>query len=205
MGGLGTPSVITDPLKIGIVSMLVVMGAGFSLGWGCLTYVVTTELPALKLRDDTLRVGFIVNVAFKFVQVPSLSPPSRRQCWHILTTTPTNNSFAVNFSIPYLIYDRYAGLDSKVGFVFGSVAVICVVFTYFCVPECKGKTLEQVDYLFRERVPLRKFGSYEISNLALQQEEEELGNLRKEGPQAVQIDKNANEVQISSKKNSSAV
>ena len=65
MGGLGTPETITPSIKIGIVSTMAVMITGFSIGWAPLTYVVTTELPALKLRDDTLRVGFFVNVAMK--------------------------------------------------------------------------------------------------------------------------------------------
>ena len=39
------------------------------------------------------------------------------------------------------------------------------MFTYFCVPECKGKTLEQVDYMFREKVPLRQFGKYQVPEL----------------------------------------
>jgi len=33
-----------------------------------------------------------------------------------------------------------------------------LVFVYFCVPECKGKTLEQVDFLFNQGVPIRQFG-----------------------------------------------
>ncbi|KAI8942759.1 hypothetical protein NX059_000803 [Plenodomus lindquistii] len=139
MGALGTPSNITYNHKVGIVSMLALMGFGFSIGWAPLCYVVTTELPALKLRDDTLRLGFLVNVLL---------------------------NFAVNFSIPYLIYPKYAGLDSKVGFIFGSIAAVCFVFTWLFIPECKGKTLEQVDYMFIKKVPLRKFGSYDVPNLA---------------------------------------
>lgn len=65
MGALGTLETITYSLKIGIVSMLTVMGVGFGVGWAPLTYVVTSELPALKLRDHTLRLGFFVNVAIK--------------------------------------------------------------------------------------------------------------------------------------------
>lgn len=81
-------------------------------------------------------------------------------------TNPPPRSFAVNFSIPYLIYDQYAGLQSKVGFIFGAIAALCFAFTYFFVPECKGKTLEQVDYMFNEGVPLRSFGSYVTPELA---------------------------------------
>lgn len=72
MGALGTPNTINYPLKVGIVSMLAVMTVGFGLGWAPLTYVITSELPAIKLRDHTLRLGFFVNVAIKYV---SSSPP----------------------------------------------------------------------------------------------------------------------------------
>lgn len=67
-------------------------------------------------------------------------------------------SFGVNFMIPYLIYDDYAGLGSKVGFIFGSLMIVAIGFIYFCVPECKGKTLEEVNALFANDVPLRHFG-----------------------------------------------
>lgn len=39
------------------------------------------------------------------------------------------------------------------------------VFVYFCVPECRGKTLEEVDYLFNNGVPLRKFGKTDAAAL----------------------------------------
>ena len=67
--------------------------------------------------------------------------------------------------IPYLIYDDYAGLGSKVGFIFGGFMIVAFVFTYFCVPECKGKTLEEVDHLFRLNVPMRDFGKADASLL----------------------------------------
>ncbi|KAI1876205.1 uncharacterized protein JN550_001701 [Neoarthrinium moseri] len=138
MGGLGTPAVLTTSLKIGIVSMLSLMACGFSIGLAPLTYVVATELPALRLRDATLRLGFFVNVLFNFLS---------------------------NFSLPYLLYEPYANLGSKTGFVFGSIAALAVVFIFFCVPECKGKSLEQIDRMFLEKVPLRKFGTFDASNL----------------------------------------
>lgn len=44
---------------------------------------------------------------------------------------------------------------------FGSIAVAALIFIVFFVPECKGKSLEQLDLMFHNGVPLRKFGSYE--------------------------------------------
>lgn len=39
----------------------------------------------------------------------------------------------------------YANLQSKIGFI------------YFCVPECQGRSFEEIDRLFRKKTPLRKF------------------------------------------------
>ena len=39
------------------------------------------------------------------------------------------------------------------------------MFIYFCVPECKGKTLEQVDFLFQNGVALRDFGKTDAAAL----------------------------------------
>ena len=40
-----------------------------------------------------------------------------------------------------------------------------LVFVYFCVPECKGKTLEQVDFLFNQGVPIRQFGKVNATEM----------------------------------------
>ncbi|KAE8383054.1 general substrate transporter [Aspergillus bertholletiae] len=143
MGALGTPNRMTTDLKRGVVGMYVVMGLGFSLGWGPQVYVVATELPALRLRDMTLQLGFVVNVFFNFV---------------------------INFTIPYLVDTQYAGLNSKVGFIFGAIAVIAFVCTFLFVPECRGKTLEQIDLMFHLGVKLRDFGYYDASALVVEQE-----------------------------------
>ncbi|KAJ5119510.1 hypothetical protein N7448_010179 [Penicillium atrosanguineum] len=135
MGGLGTASPITKQESAGIASMIAVFAVGFGLGWGPLTYVVVTELPALSLRDQSQRVSALVNIA---------------------------TNFAVTFSIPYLIDDGYADLQSKVGFVFGSIAVCACIFVYLCVPDCQGKSLEDIDRLFHEGVPVRKFRGYKL-------------------------------------------
>lgn len=155
MGGLGTSSPVIYSEKIGIVSMISVMAFGFSIGWGPLTYVVSTELPALRLRDYTLRVGFVANVIIKFVLFPS-SPPSPLTLMSIANIQP---SFAVTFSIPYLLNAPYANLGSKVGFIFGALAVLAALFTWFFVPEGKGKSLEQIDRLFVDGTRVREFGT----------------------------------------------
>lgn len=70
--------------------------------------------------------------------------------------------FAVSFSLPYLLNAPYANLGSKVGFIFGSMAFLSLVFAYWCVPEVKGRSLEEVDRLFELGIPLRQFGTAHV-------------------------------------------
>jgi hypothetical protein len=42
---------------------------------------------------------------------------------------------------------------------------IATGFVYTCVPECMGKTLEQVDFLFNQGVPIRDFGKIDASEM----------------------------------------
>jgi MFS transporter, SP family, sugar:H+ symporter len=54
----------------------------------------------------------------------------------------------------------YANLQAKVGFVFAVTAVGAILFGFFFIPECKNRSLEDIDRLFDARVPLRKFPEY---------------------------------------------
>ncbi|KAF4413832.1 MFS transporter fmqE [Colletotrichum fructicola] len=138
MGSLGTVSDPSFAVKTGIVAMLTVFAASYVLAWAPLNYVVSTEIPALRLRDASQRTASMVNVLANFL---------------------------VNFSIPHLLYTPGAGLGSKVGFIFAGILVLAFVFTWFCIPECKGKSLEQIDRMFNEGVPLRKFGKYKPEDM----------------------------------------
>lgn len=64
---------------------------------------------------------------------------------------------AVGTSMPYLLNAPYANLNGKVGFIFGSIAAVSLVFAYFCVPNSSGRSLEELDELFARRTPVREF------------------------------------------------
>ncbi|KAJ8124793.1 hypothetical protein O1611_g8846 [Lasiodiplodia mahajangana] len=53
-------------------------------------------------------------------------------------------AFGTNFSIPYLISD----LHFKIGWVFGSISLLAFIFTFFFLPETKGRALEEIDAVF---------------------------------------------------------
>lgn len=133
MGGLGSPAVVSRSMKNGVVAMMNIFGFAFSIGWALLCYVISSEVPTLKLRDKTYRIGILFNILFAFL---------------------------VAFTLPYLLNAEYANLQSKVGFVYGSFSVLALIFTYPFIPECYGKSLKEIDYCFYKKIPLTKFGSY---------------------------------------------
>lgn len=65
MGSLGIEDPISVGRRNGIIAMIAVFVCGFSMGWAPLSYVITTEVSAPKLRDMTARIGFTTNVVIK--------------------------------------------------------------------------------------------------------------------------------------------
>ena len=67
----------------------------------------------------------------------------------------------VAFTLPYLLEKPGAGLESKVGFIYGSMCFLALIFGYFFVPELKERSLEEIEVMFLDsNLPLRKFGRY---------------------------------------------
>ncbi|KEF58701.1 uncharacterized protein A1O9_06627 [Exophiala aquamarina CBS 119918] len=141
MGGLGTASHPGFKIKSGIVATMVVFNFGYSFGWAPAAHILSAEVPNTRARDMTYRTASVLNIA--------------TQC-------------AVATSMPYLLNAPYANLGSKVGFIFGSVAAVSLVFAYLSVPDCAGRSLEDIDWLFENHIPATKFRAAQID---LQSEE----------------------------------
>lgn len=48
----------------------------------------------------------------------------------------------------------------KTLFIFGGLAVLCLIYLWFCQPETRGRTYEELDEMFMKGVPARKFNTY---------------------------------------------
>lgn len=97
------------------------------------SYVVVSEAASSRVKEKTNLLASVIS---------------------IITT------FVTSFTIPYLLNKPYAALGAKVGFIYGSINVLMVVVAFFCVPEMKGRSLEEIDLLFESGIPLRRFKSH---------------------------------------------
>lgn len=123
MGGLGTADSSITAAKAGIVAMLLLYDFGWSFGYAPLAYVVAAELPSPYLREYTLRIGYTVKLIMEFV---------------------------VSFTYPYLEDSDEANLGGRLGFIYGSIAFLALLFSIFIVPETKNVELEDMDEVFGE-------------------------------------------------------
>ncbi|KAH8896670.1 general substrate transporter [Thozetella sp. PMI_491] len=63
-------------------------------------------------------------------------------------------AFVTNFAIPYMINS----IHFQVGWVFGVISFLALVFTFFFLPETKGYALEEIDAIFAVSYnPFRSF------------------------------------------------
>ncbi|KAG0152412.1 hypothetical protein CROQUDRAFT_649808 [Cronartium quercuum f. sp. fusiforme G11] len=106
-----------------IASVCIYLGA-FAASWGPVPWVVTSEIFPLAIRAKAM----------------SLSTASN---WAL--------NFAIGYSTPYLVDSGpgKAGLGTNIFFLWGGLCTLCFFFTFLCIPETKGLSLEQVDDLYQ--------------------------------------------------------
>ncbi|EIW69408.1 hypothetical protein TREMEDRAFT_56909 [Tremella mesenterica DSM 1558] len=98
----------------------------FASTWGPGAWVIIGEIFPIPIRSR----GVAISTASNWL-------------WNCIITVIT----------PYMVGTDEANLGSRVFFVWGSTCVLCLLFAYFCIYECKGLTLEQIDLMMEEASP----------------------------------------------------
>ncbi|PIL25089.1 MFS general substrate transporter [Ganoderma sinense ZZ0214-1] len=112
-----------------LIALVCIYIAAFASTWGPIAWVITGEIFPLNVRAKAMSLSVASN-----------------WLWN----------WAIAYATPYLV-DGGAGnadLGVKVFFIWGSTCAGCFVFTYFCIPETKGLSLEQIDLLYQNSTPI---------------------------------------------------
>ncbi|KAI5478473.1 hypothetical protein MNV49_005114 [Pseudohyphozyma bogoriensis] len=104
----------------------------FGLGWSPLVWITCAEVCSARAREPTL--SFATFSAF-------------------------STSLIITLVSPYIQDAGYGNLGASIGFIWGGFTFVSIFFVWFFIPEMKGLTLEQLDYLFDSRVPTRQFSA----------------------------------------------
>ena len=112
--------------------------ASYSYSIGPIAWVVAGEVPSGRLRSQTLGLAMAVQFLFAWL---------------------------CTFTLPYFFNPQNLGLGPKIGFIWGPINLIMLVWLIFFLPDCKGLSLESVDELFAANVPAWRFQKYKLKGL----------------------------------------
>lgn len=105
----------------------------FNFGLEPYTFLTAGELPAQNLRGYTM--GLSVGVSFIA-------------------------AWLCTFTAPYFINPAEMNWGPKYSYIWFASGLISLVFVYFFLPDVNGRSLEEIDEMFRNKIPARAFKKY---------------------------------------------
>lgn len=136
-------------LLIGLVSISNSKGASWGIGSLLLVYTFTYDLT----------VG---PVCYSLVaEIPS----TRLKTKSIVLARNVYNVFGIVNGIitPYMLNPTAWNWKGKSGFFWAGLCLICLTWSYFRLPEPKGRTYGELDILFERKVSARNFSGTDVS------------------------------------------
>lgn len=138
VGALGVPQ--AESPKPGyawaIGSILLVSSFLYNCSIGPLTNTLCSEIPSALLRSKSIALAR----------------------WMYAVST-----IVAGVLTPYQLNPTAWNWSAKTGFFWAGGCVISIVFTYFYVPEPKGRTTAELDLLFERKVPARQFSKTAVN------------------------------------------
>jgi len=112
-----------------LIAFVCIYIAFFASTWGPIAWIITGEIFPLNVRAKAMSMSVASN-----------------WLWN----------WAIAYATPYLVNNGAgnADLQVKVFFIWGSTCFCCIIFTYFCIPETKGLSLEEIDLLYQNTTPI---------------------------------------------------
>ncbi len=126
--GLMQPSVNQAGTSL-IVACVLLFNTSFHTGFASTIHAIIAELPEQSVRAKTQIVAQLVNISI---------------------------GVGISYTTPYLFRADAANLGPKVGFIFLPIDISIAAFTYFYLPEIKGRSLEEIDLMFMLKISARK-------------------------------------------------
>ncbi|RMZ83342.1 hypothetical protein DV737_g1670, partial [Chaetothyriales sp. CBS 132003] len=133
MGFLGLAPSQSGALATG--SIMLVWALCYQLSVGTVCYSLVAELSTRRLQIKTVVLG--------------------RNLYNIV-------GIVCNVLTPYMLNPGEWDWGNYAGFFWGGVCFLCIIYTYFRVPEPRGRSFAELDLLFEQGVPARKFASTQV-------------------------------------------
>jgi SP family general alpha glucoside:H+ symporter-like MFS transporter len=118
--------------------LLDLLTAVFQGSVGPINFVIFAEIGSTRLRSHTCALATSTGSIFQII---------------------------MTVAVPYMLNASAANWRGKTGFFFGGISVIATIWCWFRLPETRGRTYEELDLMFENRVPVRKFKTYKFETV----------------------------------------
>ncbi|KAG6071570.1 hypothetical protein E4U15_007430 [Claviceps sp. LM218 group G6] len=116
-------------------SIMIVWALFYQLTVGTVCYSLVGELSSRRLQIKTVVLG--------------------RNLYNIV-------GIVTSILTPYMLNPGEWNWSNYTGFFWGGICFCCIIYTYFRIPEPRGRTFAELDVLFERGVSARKFSSTEV-------------------------------------------
>jgi MFS family permease len=121
---------------LGIAALSFIFNGFWAASFYSLSVTLPTELPTARLRNMT--TSYALAAAYTTA---------------VITT----------FAVPQLVSADAANLGAKTYLVFGGCVCFILAFYYLYLPETAGRTFAEIDEMYEQKVPVRKWKKYQTS------------------------------------------
>ncbi|KAH7139852.1 general substrate transporter [Dactylonectria estremocensis] len=136
VGGLGTKRAFPTGISTAIVVFSYIVIVCFNFSLGPLAFTIASEMAVGRNRNKIMSCSI---VTFFFT------------VW------------VIAFTSPYLYYS--ANLGPMLCFVYAGMTVITLAYVWFCVGETRGRTQQQLERFFTDKIPVREWEHHQFEDL----------------------------------------
>ncbi|KAI2787867.1 General alpha-glucoside permease [Penicillium oxalicum] len=139
IGFLGIISRENVAAQWAVGSLLLIYAFTYDATVGPICYSLVSELSSTRLRTKTIVLA--------------------RNLYNVC-------GLITNIITPRMLNPSAWDWGAKAGFFWAGICLICFTWTYFRLPEPQGRTYAELDLLFEQQVPARKFSSTRVDPFA---------------------------------------
>ncbi|KAK5806548.1 hypothetical protein VI817_000806 [Penicillium citrinum] len=154
MGFLGlVPDSNRDAASMATGSLMLIWALFYQLTVGTVCYSIVAELSTRRLQIKTVVLG---------------------RCLYNIV------AIVCGVLTPYMLNPGAWDWGNYAGFFWGGICFLCIIYTYFRVPEPMGRSFAELDMLFEQKTSARKFADTHVDVFQENVESEVVDNYREQ-------------------------
>ncbi|KAJ5242825.1 uncharacterized protein N7469_001152 [Penicillium citrinum] len=154
MGFLGlVPDSHRDAASMATGSLMLIWALFYQLTVGTVCYSIVAELSTRRLQIKTVVLG---------------------RCLYNIV------AIVCGVLTPYMLNPGAWDWGNYAGFFWGGICFLCIIYTYFRVPEPMGRSFAELDMLFEQKTSARKFADTHVDVFQENVESEVVDNYREQ-------------------------